>query len=188
MQPEEGRHVTDMVVAEQRVSVVIGDLTAQRVGAVVNAANERLQHGGGVAAALSRAGGPSVQSESDAWVDQHGDLQAGQAAVTTAGDMPADHVIHVVGPRWRDGQDNEGLLRQAVRAALDAAEGIGVSSVALPTISAGVFGYPPDEAGAVIAGEARSWLASQAGRVREVRLVGFDDAAAGHFARALTDT
>lgn len=187
MQPEEGRAVADTPVGTGRVCVVVGDLTAQRVGAVVNAANERLQHGGGVAAALSRAGGPPVQSESDDWVDRHGAVQAGQAAVTTAGDMPAEHIVHVVGPRWRDGQDNEGLLRQAVGAALDAAEETGVSSVALPTISAGVFGYPPDEAGAVIADESRSWLASKAGRVREVRLVGFDDAAAEHFARSLTD-
>ena len=188
MDLDEGRHIARVDVDGRQIVVLVGDLTAQRVGAVVNAANERLQHGGGVAAALSRAGGPSVQSESDAWVEQHGDVRPGQAAVTTAGDMPADHIIHVVGPRWRAGQDNEGLLRQAVRAALDAAEEIGVSSVALPTISAGVFGYPPDEAGAVIAGEARSWLASDAERVREVRLVGFDDAAAGHFAWALTNT
>ncbi len=187
MDEAEGRAVAEVDLDHGRVVVVVGDLTTQRVGAVVNAANERLQHGGGVAAALSRAGGPSVQSESDAWVDEHGDVQAGQAAVTTAGDMPADQIVHVVGPRWREGQDNEGLLRQAVRAALDAAEGIGVSSVALPAISAGVFGYPPDQAGALIADEARSWLASEAQRVREVRLVGIDEAAAGHFARALPD-
>ncbi|MBA2529014.1 MAG: macro domain-containing protein, partial [Euzebyales bacterium] len=96
--------------------VVEGDLTRQDVDAVVNAANERLAHGGGVAAALARAGGPTVQAESDRWVAEHGTLTPGQAAVTGGGGMAARWVVHVVGPRFRPGQDNEGLLRQAVRA------------------------------------------------------------------------
>src|ERR671918_98630 len=122
-------------VADAMLHAVQGDLTAMEVDAVVNAANEHLHHGGGVAAALSRAGGPSVQRESHAWVDQHGPVQPGQAAVTTAGDMPAAHVVHVVGPRYRSGQDNPGLLRQAVHAALEGAAGSGATSVALPAIS-----------------------------------------------------
>jgi O-acetyl-ADP-ribose deacetylase len=168
-----------MVVAMQ------GDLTAQQVDAVVNAANEHLRHGGGVAAALSRAGGPDVQTASDRWVDEHGPLQPGRAAVTTAGNLPARMLVHVAGPRYRDGQDNEGLLRRAVRAALQAADDAGAASVALPAISAGIFGYPPQEAGRVIADEAVRWLGADPAAVTEVRLVGFDETAAQHFAAGL---
>jgi putative ATPase len=162
-----------------------GDLTQQEVDAVVNAANEHLAHGGGVAAALERAGGRQVRKESDAWVRAHGPVGPGRAAVTTAGRMPARWIVHVVGPRHREGQDNEGLLRQAVRAALDAARDEGARSVALPAISAGIFGYPPAEAARVIAQEAAAWLAGDRGGVEEVRLVGYDEAAARDFAAAL---
>lgn len=167
------------------VRALRGDLTAQEVDAIVNAANERLAHGGGVAAALARAGGPEVQADSDRWVAEHGEVGPGQAAVTTAGDLPARMLVHVVGPRYREGQDNEGLLRQAVRAALDAAREASAASVALPAISAGIFGYPPNEAGRVIAEECVRWLGDQPGAVRDIRLVGIDDESARHFASAL---
>jgi O-acetyl-ADP-ribose deacetylase len=168
-----------------RLAVVVGDLTAQAVDVVVNAANEHLAHGGGVAAALARAGGPEVQRESDAWVAAHGPVQPGGAAVTTAGAMPARWIVHVVGPRHRRRQDNEGLLRQAVVAALDAARELGAAGVALPAISAGIFGYPPPEAGRIIAEAALGWLGGERGTVAEVRLVAFDRAAAAHFAAGL---
>jgi O-acetyl-ADP-ribose deacetylase (regulator of RNase III) len=167
---------------------VQGDLTAMEVDAVVNAANEHLAHGGGVAAALSRAGGPRVQRESDAWIDEHGPLRAGQAAVTTAGEMPAAHIVHVVGPRYRSGQDNAGLLRQAVRAALDVAADTNVRSVALPAISAGIFGYPPAEAANVIARACADWLEEHPGTLRTVLLVGYDAQSAQLFATAVDDS
>lgn len=185
MDEGEGTEVARRSVDDRAVVVVEGDLTAQRVGAVVNAANERLQHGGGVAAALAKAGGPAVQSESDAWVAEHGPLGPGQAAVTTAGEMDADRVVHVVGPRYEEGQDNEGLLRQAVRAALDAARDAQVTSVALPAISAGVFGYAQDEATAVIAAACVDWLPGDPGAVSEVRLVGLDESTVQDFAGGL---
>ena len=166
--------------------VVRGDLTTQGVDAVVNAANPQLQHGGGVAHALSLAGGPDVQRLSDEWVERHGPLSPGAAAVTGAGNLPAEHVIHVVGPRYADGQDNEALLGQAVDAALESAEELGASSIALPVISAGTYGYPLQEAAAVITRRVARWLAQHPeGAVREVRLVGFDDEAAEAFAAAL---
>lgn len=185
MDPGEGREHARRDGDGRSLVVVVGDLTAQRVGAVVNAANEQLAHGGGVAAALAKAGGPEVQAESDEWVARHGEVGPGQAAVTTAGRMPADHLVHVVGPRYREDQDNEALLRQAVSAALDGARGVGAASVAAPMLSAGVFGYPPQEAGAVIADEAAQWLTRTPSPVQEVRLVGLDEAAAAHFAAGL---
>ena len=166
--------------------VVRGDLTTQGVDAVVNAANPQLQHGGGVAHALSLAGGSDVQRLSDEWVERHGALSPGTAAVTGGGNLPAEHVIHVVGPRYARGQDNEALLRQAVDAALEAAEELGASSLALPAISAGTYGYPLQEATAITARQVESWLAQHPeGALREIRLVGFDDEAAEAFAAAL---
>lgn len=174
-------------IGDAALRALRGDLTALPVDAVVNAANERLAHGGGVAAALSRAGGPEVQRASDAWVAHHGPLRAGQAAVTTGGRMPARWLIHVVGPRHRAGQDNAGLLRGAVRAALDAADELEARSIALPAISAGIFGYPPPEATTVIADACAEWLHERPEHVADVLLVGFDDATADLFARGITD-
>lgn len=177
--------VASCKAGEGRVVALQGDLTAQPVDAVVNAANEDLAHGGGVAAALARGGGPAVQEESVRWVAEHGRVEPGQAAVTTAGALPAEHIVHVVGPRYRAGQDNEGLLGQAVVAALDAAAAHGAASVALPAISAGIFGYPRAEAAQVIAERCVDWLAQHEGPLREIRLVGFDEGTAGDFAAAL---
>lgn len=174
-------------VGTRSIVAAQGDLTEQRVGVIVNAANERLQHGGGVAAAIAKKGGPAVQEESDEWVATHGEVGPGQAAVTTAGDLQADRIVHVVGPRYREGQDNEGLLRQAVETALDAAASAGARSVALPALSAGIFGYPREEATRVIASTARTWLEENLDPVEEVRLVGFDEATARDFAAALSD-
>lgn len=170
------------------VSAVQGDITRQQVDAVVNAANEFLAHGGGVAAAIVRAGGRVIQDESEAWVRRHGPLQPGDAAVTTGGALHARWVIHVVGPRYREGQDNEGLLRQAVIAALDAARRVGARSVAMPAISAGIFGYPRDEAARVIVEAVRQWVEAHPDALESVLLVGFDDRTAAAFRTALAAT
>jgi len=173
------------VVGTTAIGTVHGDLTRQNVNAIVNAANEHLAHGGGVAAAIVRAGGRIVQDESNEWVRTHGPLGSGQAAVTSAGLMPAEFVIHTVGPRYRSGQDNEGLLRTAVRAALDAAVDIGARSLAFPAISAGIFGYPRAEATEAIASEIVRWVSEHPDDVDEVRLVGFDEGTTDDFGRGL---
>ncbi len=143
------------VVAELRLphgrtlKLVHGDLTEQAVDAIVNAANERLQHGGGVAAAIAKKGGPSIQRQSNQWVQQHGPITHDQPAVTTAGELPAKHVIHAVGPRWGEG-DEDDKLHRTVYGALAKAEELGLTSVALPPISTGVFGFPKPRAAGVI--------------------------------------
>ena len=167
-----------------RIEVIQGDITKQNVDAIVNAANEHLVHGGGVAAAISRAGGPAIDTESLAWVEDHGPVQPGQAAITSAGDMAAHYVIHVVGPIYRVDQDNAALLSRAVWAALDAAADLDVKSIAIPAISAGIFGYPPEEACRVIAQTARTWI-DDGGQLDMIRLVAFDEAIADHFRAAL---
>lgn len=167
-----------------RVEAVVGDLTRLEVDAVVNAANAGLQHGGGVAGALASAAGPALQRESDEWVDQHGPLEVGEAAVTGAGDLPANWVVHVAGPVYGQGvPDDETHLRSAVRGALHAADTAGARTVALPAISAGIYGYPPDEATRVIADEVARTVAGT--HLTEVHLVGLDEQTARGFAAGL---
>ena len=172
-------------VGQAQVFVVQGDVTGQPVDAIVNAANETLAHGGGVAAAIVGVGGRVIQEESDQWVRENGPVGRGQAAVTTAGALQASHVVHVVGPRYRAGQDNEGMLRDATLAALEAAASINARSVAFPAISAGIFGYPRAEATEVMAASVIGWLAENTDVVEEVRLVGFDAGTAHDFAEGL---
>jgi O-acetyl-ADP-ribose deacetylase (regulator of RNase III) len=174
-----------IVVAGTTISVLRADLTAQQVDAVVNAANEHLEHGGGLAAAIVRAGGREIQEESDRWVAEHGPLSPGVAAVTGAGTMAAGMVIHVAGPRYQARQDNERLLRTAVRAALDTALERQCRAVAMPALSAGFFGYPVGEATRVIASECAAWAGEHPNALDEIRLIGFDAAVEEAFATAL---
>jgi len=164
---------------------VSDDITSMDVDVVVNAANEELAHGGGVAAAISDAAGPALQEESYRWVAEHGAVANGTAATTSGGELPARWVVHTVGPRYREGQDNPKMLADAVEAALDAADRVDAATVAMPAISAGVFGYPPDDATHVIARAAAEYLRSHPGNLTEVFLVGYDQAMASRFSNAL---
>jgi len=175
----------EATVGGTRLTALCADLTRQRVDAIVNAANEYLVHGGGLAGAIVLAGGEEIQDESDRWVAEHGPLSPGVAAVTGAGRLPARMVIHVAGPIHREGQDNEALLQVAVGAALDAAAARGCRTMALPAISAGIFGYPLREAAQVIAASCASWATAHPGSLDEIRLVGFDPAAQEAFAAGL---
>lgn len=159
----------------------------QPVEAIVNAANEYLAHGGGVAAAIVRAGGRVIQEESDQWVRDHGPVGTGEAAITTGGALQAARVVHVVGPRFQEGQDNEAMLRAATHAALTAASASGARSAAMPAISAGIFGYPKAEATAVVASAVLDWLDEHQGGLDEVRLVALDAATAQLFAQGLEE-
>ncbi len=179
--------MTDAVVrvGGTTVAVVDGDITALDVDVIVNAANEHLAHGGGVAAAIARAAGQELVEASRRWVAQHGPLHPGEAAITTGGELAAGHVIHVVGPRYRSGADNAARLRAAVHAALDASARIGASRVALPAISAGIFGYPLREATAVIVDAVVDWAVGHPGALEEVLLVAYAPEASRSFAAAL---
>ena len=115
----------------QVIRVVQGDLTAEAVDAIVNAANEHLMHGGGVAGAISRRGGPLIQRESSAWVRERGPVPTGSAAITGGGNLPCRHVIHAVGPVWGAG-DEEFKLAAAVRSALDLASARELRSISMP--------------------------------------------------------
>jgi O-acetyl-ADP-ribose deacetylase (regulator of RNase III) len=126
-----------------------GDLTDQRLDAIVNAANAYLQHGGGVAGAISRRGGPAIQAESDLWVRQHGPLAHDRPAVTSGGDLPCKYVIHAVGPVYGQGSEDD-KLAATVTGALRQAGQLGLASIAFPAISTGIFGFPRERAARVI--------------------------------------
>jgi O-acetyl-ADP-ribose deacetylase (regulator of RNase III) len=167
------------------VRAVQGDLTQEPVDAIVNAANENLAHGGGVAGAIVRAGGREIQQESDAWVAQHGPVPTGGAAITGAGRLPARHVIHAVGPVWGNRGDEDDLLASAVTSALALAAGHNLKSVSLPGISTGIFGFPKERGARVIV--AAVLAAVKESPLEEVNLTNIDRATAEIFARALEE-
>lgn len=134
----------------RRLHIVRGDITCETVDAIVNAANSRLEHGGGVAGAIVRRGGPEIQEESRAWVRKHGPVPTGTTAITGAGRLPARWVIHAVGPVWRGTGEEACLLASAVEAALGLANAYGVRSISLPAISSGIFGFPKPQAVRII--------------------------------------
>lgn len=168
------------------LSGIEGDITRMAVDVIVNAANTTLMHGGGIAHAIAQTGGKTIDHESMEWISAYGPLVPGVAALTSAGDMPSSYVVHVAGPIYSVDQDNEALLSAAVLAALDTADELAVGSVALPAVSAGIYGYPADDATAVIAASADEYLSSQPGTLRSVRLVGFDSSMAQRFAAAIS--
>jgi O-acetyl-ADP-ribose deacetylase len=132
-----------------RVEFEVGDLTEQQVDAIVNAANESLLGGGGVDGAIHRAGGPEILAESRTL----GGCATGDAKPTTAGQLPARWVIHAVGPVWRGGGQREAeQLASAHRRALEVARDLGAHRIALPAISCGIYGYPPELAAPVAVG------------------------------------
>jgi O-acetyl-ADP-ribose deacetylase (regulator of RNase III) len=155
--------------------LVQGDIIEERVDAIVNAANSRLQHGGGVAGAIARRGGAQIQAESDAWVRAHGEVPHDRPAVTGAGLLPCKAVIHAVGPVWGEG-DEEAKLRSAVLGALGAAEDRGFGSIALPAISTGIFGFPKQRGARVIIKTIEDYTRLHPNSsLREIRLTILDD-------------
>ena len=164
------------------VTVVQGDITRQQVDAVVNAANSRMRGGGGVDGAIHAAAGPGLLEDC---VRRFPDgLATGDAGWTSAGDLPARWVIHVVGPNHRAGETDRRLLTSCYSRALEVADELGARSVAFPLVSAGIYGWPKDDAIAA----AVDTLRTTPTRVGEARLVGFDAATCEAIAHRLATT
>jgi len=172
-------------ICGQTLELVEGDITKQRVDAIVNAANSRLAGGGGVAGAIPRGGGPEIMAETDRL---HPDgCPTGSAVISCAGRLPAKHVIHAVGPVWSGGRRGEpDLLAGAHRRCLELAVEHDCRSIAFPAISTGVYGYPLDQAARVAIQTAIQFLQEQ-GRPELVRFVLFGRPAYDEFAAALTE-
>jgi O-acetyl-ADP-ribose deacetylase len=160
------------------IELVRGDITAQDVDAIVNAANSSLLGGGGVDGAIHRAGGPAILAECRLL----GGCETGDAKATTCGRLPARYVIHTVGPVWHGGDRGEPeLLASCHRRSLEVARELGVRTLAFPAISCGVYGYPVPEAAKVAVAHTRE----HGHDFDLVRFVLFDDAAYDAFAAAL---
>ena len=136
----------EATIGKTLLRLVRGDITGVRADAIGHAANEALTPGGGVSGAIHRAGGPSIWEE----CRRLGPINTGQAVLTTGGQLPARHVIHAVGPVWEGGSSGEAeLLASAYRASLRVADERGLRSIAFPSISTGIYGYPVDRAARV---------------------------------------
>ncbi|MCF2529545.1 O-acetyl-ADP-ribose deacetylase [Yinghuangia soli] len=171
-----------------RIELVQGDITDERVDAIVNAANSSLLGGGGVDGAIHRKGGPAILAACrDLRASHYGrGLATGQAVATTAGDLAAHWVIHTVGPVWSKDEDRSALLASCYRESLRAADRLGARTIAFPAISAGTFGWPLDDA-ARIAVQTVAPLRAPETAVELVRFVLFDAAAFASFTQAWED-
>jgi putative ATPase len=167
----------------QAIRIVQGDITTETVDAIVNAANGYLAHGGGVAGVIARIGGPEIQRESDAWVQQHGPVPTGGVAITGAGQLPCRAVIHAVGPVWHGGdEDEDEKLRSAVLNSMKLAHEKSFQNIALPAISSGIFGFPKDRCARILLETAREFCEQHPdSSVREIRFVLFDQPTLGAF-------
>jgi O-acetyl-ADP-ribose deacetylase len=150
--------------------VVRGDLLEEPVDAIVNAANGRLAHGGGVAAIISRAAGPALQAECDRIVRERGPLPAGSAVASGAGALPFKGVIHAVGPRQGEGAEEDKLVR-ALRAAFRCADEAGWGALSFPAVSSGIFAVPLPVCARAYDTAVRAWFdARPATSLRLIRL------------------
>jgi len=170
----------------QTIQIVQGDITTEEVDAIVNAANEHLQHGGGVAWAISKKGGPVIQKESDVWIQQHGLISHAHPAWTSGGLLPAKYVIHAVGPVWGDG-DEDKKLSEAVTGSLRVADELKCASIALPAISTGIFGFPKDRAAGIIFSAIEKYFKNNESNLKVVKLTLFDQATVDVFLKAWQD-
>ncbi len=162
--------------------LVKGDITERKVDAIVNAANSHLQHGGGVAAAIVKKGGQVIQEESD----RIGYVPVGNAAVTGAGKLPCKYVIHTVGPRMGEG-DEDNKLRKAVLSSLKLASGKGLKSISMPAVSSGIFGFPKDRCAEILVRESLDYLSndSPGTSLDLIEFCVYDDLTLGYFKKEM---
>lgn len=154
----------------RKIRIGRGDITDEKVDAIVNAANSRLEHGGGVAGAIAKKGGALIQEESR----RIGNVPVGGAAVTGAGSLAAKYVIHAVGPVWGEG-DEDRKLRNAIWAALEQADERNCASLSLPAVSSGIFGFPKDRCARIILSTIEAFYADHPGTtLSEVNCCNFD--------------
>jgi O-acetyl-ADP-ribose deacetylase len=158
------------------IRLVKGDITERNVDVIVNAANSYLKHGAGVAGAIVRKGGAIIQQESD----KIGYVEVGSAVITTSGKLPCSAVIHAVGPRMGQGNEDK-KLRKAVQSCLKLAADKGFKSISMPAISSGIFRFPKDRCAKILLDESRRFLTSNDISIEIVEFCIFDDETLGYF-------
>ncbi|MGH7130245.1 MAG: O-acetyl-ADP-ribose deacetylase [Planctomycetaceae bacterium] len=178
----------ETTLGRTKVTVQTGDITDQKVDAIVNAANSTLLGGGGVDGAIHRRGGPAILEECRALrrTRYPDGLPAGDAAATAGGLLPAKWVVHAVGPRWRDGQQGEAeTLASTYRRSLDEAERVGARTIAFPAISTGAYGYPLEAATQTAVAAVAASILMRPEAFDEVRFIPFSEEAAEVYRKAL---
>ncbi|MCP4678160.1 MAG: O-acetyl-ADP-ribose deacetylase [Deltaproteobacteria bacterium] len=175
-------------VGHTELSLDQGDITRHTADAIVNAANSSLLGGGGVDGAIHRAGGPAILEECKRIrADKKEGCPPGNAVITTAGKLPAEKVIHTVGPIWRGGHQGEpAILASCYTSSLSLAMEYGLKSVAFPSVSTGVYGYPVRDAARVALGVVRDFIESHPNAFDRVTWVLFDDTTFRAYEAALT--
>ena len=164
---------TELVVGDRVLALTKGDITQIPADVIVNAANEALVGGGGVDGAIHRAGGPAIMDDLQRRYGKRRQCPTGSAVVSEAGNLPAQWVIHAVGPRWRGGNFLEAdLLWSAYRSSFHMADQLGAKTVTFPAISTGIYGYPVEKAAPVILSALKEGL-EQAESVERATLVLF---------------
>ncbi len=172
--------IEHILSTKQTLQIVQGDLTAETTDAIVNAANEHLAHGGGVAWAIVRRGGEVIQRESEEWIRKHGTVSHARPAWTSGGNLPAKYVIHAVGPVWGDG-DEDNKLSAAINGSLEVADELKCASISIPAISTGIFGFPKERAAKIMFSAIENYFSQHESGIKSVRLVLFDEATINAF-------
>jgi len=160
------------------IQVRHGDMTEENVDCIVNAANASLDHASGLAGAIIKKGGEVIQRDSDIWISKNGRLEEGMVMHTIAGKLPCKFVLHAVGPMWHGGNAGEEvLLGMTVVSCLTLAEELKCTSISLPAISSGIFGFPKERCATIMFELVQTYLRDNKGRtaIKEIRFTNFDD-------------
>ncbi|MEM3008044.1 MAG: macro domain-containing protein [Candidatus Nitrosotenuis sp.] len=168
--------MTELKINGKFLKVLKADITERNVDAIVNAANSYLQHGGGVAAAIVRKGGKIIQQESN----KIGYVPVGSAVMTTAGKLPCKAVIHTVGPRMGD-ENEDDKLKQSIINVLRLATQHGFTTISIPAISTGIFGFPKDRCAKILIGQSKQFLQEERTSLNTIEFCLFDDETLKYF-------
>ncbi len=167
--------MVEIKIKETLLQAVQGDITREKVEAIVNAANSSLMGGGGVDGAIHRAGGLAIVEECRKIVAERGRLPAGKAVITTGGKLPSKYVIHTVGPVWRGGDSGEeATLASCYTECLKMASANGIKSISFPAISTGIYGYPQQPAAKIAIASVVMYLNDSPTTLEQVRFVLYD--------------
>jgi len=171
--------IVEKAIGGKILRLIQADITERDVDAIVNAANSHLQHGGGVAGAIVKKGGQIIQEESN----KIGYTPVGTAVITTAGKLPSKFVIHAVGPRMGEG-DEDNKLKNAVLSSLKLASEKGLKSISLPAISSGIFGFPKDRCAEILVEEALNHIRmNPRSSLQLIEFCVYDNLTMGYFKR-----